>query len=259
MREIGKWAAITLWLIVALLIGYTLGGQRPSGDQLDILHPLAFGVRGGEPAIVGCSERIVEVPFVHRNLPYPFRGRVLDVGYRESQVIYELSSLGFESWGIDIRPPLVKFSGVEHVVGDICQYPFPAGHFDVVISLSTIEHIGLLGYGNLNYDPEGDLHALQGIHRALKPNGRLILTVPFGKRGQTVSSRFYDHESLLALLARARFEVETEDYWHQQGMRWMPTSWEVAEQTDSLTTNVTRAVACIRARPTSSPADPPRA
>jgi SAM-dependent methyltransferase len=257
MRETAKWAAVALWLTVAFLLGRTLTDQSPRGEQLDIRHPLGFAVKGGQPVIVRCSERIVEGPFVHRNLPYPFRGRVLDVGYRGSQLIYELASLGFETWGIDIRPPLVKFPHVEYVIGDICRYPFPAAYFDVVISLSTIEHIGLQGYGNVDPDPEGDLHALQAMHRALNPNGRLLLTVPFGKPGRTITSRFYDHPSLLALLAGAGFEVETEDYWYQPEMQWIPASREVAEQMDSLTTNITRAVACVRAKPRSNTAIAP--
>jgi len=252
MREIAKWAAVVLWLTVAFLLGHTLRVQSPSGQQLDILHPLTFAQREGQPVIVRCTERIVEAPFVHRNLPYPFRGRVLDVGYRGSPLIYELASLGFETWGIDIRPPLVKFPDVEYVIGDICRYQFPPAYFDVVISLSTIEHIGLRGYGNVDYNPEGDLHALQAMHRALNPSGRLILTVPFGRPGETLTSRYYDHQSLLALLAGAGFEVETEDYWHQPEIQWVPTSREVAEQTDSLTANLTRAVACIRAKPVST-------
>lgn len=154
----------------------------PSEGQLDLIHPLTFGRKDGRPAVVGCSERIVEVPFVHRHLPYPFRGRLLDVGYLESEMIYQAASLGFDTWGIDIRPPTAEFPGVHYVQGDVIQHAFEPGSFNVVIGLSTVEHIGLHAYGNTALDPEGDLHALQAIHRALKPTGRLILTVPFGAR-----------------------------------------------------------------------------
>lgn len=245
MRFRSKPSALTV--LVVLSLG-RVGFPQQASDQGDLIYPLSFGIKDGHPAVTGCSERIVEVPFVHRNLPYPFRGRLLDVGYRESEIIYEAASLGFETWGIDIRPPLAKYPGVRYVEGDVIKYPFQAGFFDVVIALSTVEHIGLMAYGNAAKDPEGDLHALQAIHRILKPNGRLIMTVPFGKRGGKDWYRVYDHPALQTLLSRSGFAAETEDYWSKDGVRWLPTPWHKAEQIDSVTHHV-NAVACVLARP----------
>ncbi len=221
----------------------------PSEDQLDIIHPLAFGQKDGKPVVIGCSERIVEVPYVLRHLPYPFRGRLLDVGYLESEIIYQTASLGFDTWGIDIRPTAAEFPGVHYVQGDVIKYPFEASSFDVVIALSTVEHIGLHAYGNLEADPEGDLHALQAIRRILKPGGRLLLTVPFGRRGSAEWYRVYDHDALQGLLKGAGFRAVAEDYWTKQGaVSWVPTPWKEAEQVDSISHHV-MAVACLVARP----------
>lgn len=221
----------------------------PASSQLDLIHPLTFGRKDGRAAVVGCSERIVEVPFVHRHLPYPFRGRLLDVGYLESEVIYQAASLGFDTWGIDIRPPAAEFPGVHYIQGDVIQYAFEPRSFDVVIGLSTVEHIGLHAYGNTAADPQGDLHALQAIHRALKPTGRLILTVPFGRRGAADWERIYDHASLLARLRAAAFSLQTEEYWTKEGdVRWVPTPWREAERVDSVSHGAL-AVACVVARP----------
>ena len=253
-----KWGAAALCLLAALALGYRAGRrQRSAANDLEheINYPLTLGFVAGKPAVVRCSERIIEVPFVHRNLPYPFRGRVLDVGCRESEVIFQLASLGYEAWGIDIRPALVSFPGVHYVEDDVCRHPFPSGYFDVAISLSTVEHIGLGGYGNAKPDEQGDLHALQAVHRALNPGGRLILTVPFGKRGDTGWYRVYDHQRLEDLLARSGFKTETEDYWRAQGIGWTPTTWTEAEQADSQSDETARGVACILARPLPSAAD----
>jgi SAM-dependent methyltransferase len=234
--------------------------EVPSGaqDQLDILHPLTFGEKNGRRVVVGCTERIVEIPFVHRHLPYPFRGRVLDVGYLESEMIYQLASLGFETWGIDIRPPAAEFPGIHFVQGDVVKYPFEADSFDAVVALSTVEHIGLHAYGNVDVDPQGDLHALRAIHRALKPSGRLILTVPFGQRGTAEWERIYDHRALVVLLRESGFRIETEEYWIKQGdVQWVPTPWKVAEQVDSVTKGA-MAVAGVVARLVSAPSAPLR-
>lgn len=251
MREIAKFTAIGLWLLEALFLGYLWGAGKLGRNSSDLInYALWITEVDGHPAIRRCSERIVEVPFVHRNLPYPFRGRVLDVGYLESEVTFQLASLGFETWGIDIRPQVLKFPGIHAVQGDVRQYPFPDAYFDTVIVLSTVEHIGLKAYENKSYDPEGDVHALQAVHRVMSPDGRLLLTVPFGRHGKTGWYRVYDHDALLSLLTRARFKIETEDYWSAKGIQWVPGSWAEVEQVDSLSGEVARGVACIRARPT---------
>ncbi|MGH9400998.1 MAG: glycosyltransferase [Terriglobia bacterium] len=226
--------------------------QPPSPFQntaglIDLNHAYLYSFKDGRPALAMCNERIVEIPFVHRHLPYPFEGRVLDVGSRESQMAFELSCLGFESWALDIREVRAAFPGVKHLRADIRSTPFESKSFDVVIALSTLEHIGLVAYGNVDYDEEGDVHALEEIHRILKPEKKLLLTVPFGVRGKADAYRVYDHDALLGWLAQCGFEVEKEDYWRQSGLPWSPAHWSEAEMTDSLA-NGAKAVACIVAR-----------
>ncbi len=255
MSGVRKWLALLLWMVVAFLLGLSVSIQKrsypfdPRSDQLDLNHPLRFAMIGGKPAMTFCSSRIVEVPFVHRNLPYPFHGRVLDVGYRESQIIYELASLGFETWGIDIRPPLPEFPSVKYIKGDVRTYSLPQGYFDIVIGLSTIEHIGMRAYGDPGSDTEGDRHAMRAMRDALSPHGQLILTVPFGKRGATKWYRVYDHAALQSLLIESGFTAETAEFWRQKGLQWAPVSWKEAEQADSITGEEPRGVACVVARP----------
>jgi SAM-dependent methyltransferase len=239
-------------LLIAAILCFMPGcgptAQKPAAAQpsekaspqaqkpFDVLHPLTFGEKNGRLAVVDCTERIVEIPFMHRHLPNPFRGRVLDVGYLESEGIFQVASLGFDTWGIDIRPPAVAFPGVHFIQGDVIQYPFEPHSFDVVTAISTVEHIGLHAYGNVEADPQGDLHALQAVQHALKPSGRLILTVPFGKLGMAEWYRVYDHKALLALLQDSGFRIEAADYWIKRGdVSWVPTPWKEAEKVDSVT------------------------
>ena len=247
-------------VLTALLVGCQRGTNQsvqspppaksppPAPSQLDLNHPLAFGSKDGRPVVTMCTERIVEIPFVHHYLPHPFRGRLLDVGYRESEIVFEASSLGFETWGIDIRPPAVEFPGIHYVQGDITQYAFEPHSFDVVIGLSTFEHIGLFAYGNTAKDPDGDLHAVQAVHRILKPGGRFLLTVPFGQHGAAEWYRVYDHAALLGLLRGGKFRPEVESYWtKKETMQWVPTPWKEAERIDSVSS--VKGVACVVARP----------
>ena len=51
--------------------------------------------------------------------------------------------------------------------------------YDVIVSFSSIEHSGLGRYGD-PLDPEGDIKAMEDIHKNLKENGLLILGIPVG-------------------------------------------------------------------------------
>ncbi len=51
--------------------------------------------------------------------------------------------------------------------------------FDVVVSISSIEHDGLGRYGD-PINPHGDLQAMEQFKELLKPGGHLILAVPIG-------------------------------------------------------------------------------
>eukprot|EP00290_Baffinella_frigidus_P050634 CAMPEP_0180407054 /NCGR_PEP_ID=MMETSP0989-20121125/41511_1 /TAXON_ID=697907 /ORGANISM="non described non described, Strain CCMP2293" /LENGTH=272 /DNA_ID=CAMNT_0022410845 /DNA_START=46 /DNA_END=865 /DNA_ORIENTATION=+ len=53
------------------------------------------------------------------------------------------------------------------------------GEFDVVLSISSVEHDGLGRYGD-PIDPDGDLKAMEKLRRMTKPGGRLFLAVPVG-------------------------------------------------------------------------------
>lgn len=214
---------------------------------VDLNLPYLLTLKDGRPELALCNERIVEIPFVHRHLPYPFQGKILDVGSRESQISFELSSLGFDIWALDFREAYVRFPGVNHLRADIRSTSFENHFFEVVIALSTLEHIGLMAYGDADFDAEGDFRALEEIHRVLKPGGKLLLTVPFGVRGKAKTYRVYDHAALVAWLAGCGFEIETENYWRQNGMKWQPVSWQEAEKTNSLTQGA-KGVACIVAR-----------
>lgn len=56
---------------------------------------------------------------------------------------------------------------------DARSLQFPAGHFDVVYSMSVIEHIE---------GESGDSQAVRELLRVLKPGGLLVVSVPFGSQ-----------------------------------------------------------------------------
>jgi SAM-dependent methyltransferase len=104
------------------------------------------------------------------------------------------------------------------VQGDICDSGLSAQSFDGIISLSTIEHIGLGAYG----DSKSDLlsTAIAQIHRLLKPNGKFFMTAPYGISTVTELHRVFDSESLRTLLSA--FEIEKLEFGRKiNGKTWM--------------------------------------
>lgn len=168
--------------------------------------PIAVELRQNQPVVVSISERILEHLFVHTRLPAP-PARVLDLGCAESVNPIELASFGYQVLGVDLRDLPVPHPSFTMIQADMGHLPFPDDAFDVVVSLSTIEHVGLDWYAP---SPNGttDHGAAEEIRRVLRPGGRLILTVPFGQAATTPVQRVYDLAMLDRLLGSFK-RVET--------------------------------------------------
>ena len=166
---------------------------------------------------VSINERIVEHPWVFMNIGI-HQGRILDVGCCWSALPIHLASLGFEVWGIDIATYGLIHSNFKFVQEDICQTTLADEFFDRVLAISTLEHIGLGHYG----DPLGqgkDRLAIKEIYRVLKPEGKLMISVPFGKPLVTSGFRVYDLKGLEHLIQP--FRVEKKSWFVQRGGNWL--------------------------------------
>lgn len=103
---------------------------------------------------------------------------------------------------------------------------FPPESFDWVVSISTIEHIGLGHYRFGNdadpLDPEGDTIAIANAMRWLKPGGWLLFDVPYDPSGYDVPStkyRVYDDGAIFLRLwveglARAKARARWRGTWY---------------------------------------------
>ena len=187
------------------------------------------------------STRVVEYPWVLRNLPP--EGKILDVGSTGSQLPVMLACLGYHVWTIDVRD--YEYAGLRDnlhsVVGDIRRTSFPDRFFDVVIAVSTVEHVGLGRYGD-PIDVEGDRNAMKEIKRITASDGILLITVPFGKRSVTPIHRVYDEETLSSLLEG--FGIQSVEYFLRK-ISWIRATKEQVIQVESSIKE--KAIACVRA------------
>ena len=188
------------------------------------------------------STRVVEYPWVLRNLPP--EGKILDVGSTGSQLPVMLACLGYHVWTIDVRD--YEYAGLRDnlhsVVGDIRRTSFPDRFFDVVIAVSTVEHVGLGRYGD-PIDVEGDRNAIKEVKRVMTSDGILLITVPFGKRFTTSLHRVYDEETLLLLLEG--FDIQSIEYFLSTNRLWVRASKEQVKEVDSSVKE--GAIACVKA------------
>ena len=128
------------------------------------------------------DERALEIPWCLAR--YDGERRVLDVGYAFAEVAYlaGLVSLGAaELVGVDLAHAEVP--GLRSVVADVRELPFDDDAFDLVLCVSTLEHVGRdndVYEVDAPRDQDGDETALSELHRVLAPDGRLLVSVPTG-------------------------------------------------------------------------------
>jgi SAM-dependent methyltransferase len=89
-------------------------------------------------------------------------GAALDLGGGDGRFYHALTARAYTYVNLDIAP-----SGPCAVKGDAHDLPFPPGSFDLVISCDSLEHF---------HDP---LTVLKEVERVLKPEGMLVVWVPF--------------------------------------------------------------------------------
>jgi SAM-dependent methyltransferase len=107
-----------------------------------------------------------------RLLP-PAPARCLEAGCGLGTFAQLLHYQGYEAVGVELEPETVRSAreqapGLTIILGNVLNLPFPAGCFDVYLSLGVIEHF-----------EEGPERVLAEAARVLKKDGIAIITVPY--------------------------------------------------------------------------------
>jgi SAM-dependent methyltransferase len=97
--------------------------------------------------------------------------RLLDIGCGTGFNLEAAIAIGLrDPVGLDVSPRALGFCrarGLTRLVqGDAAAPPFADASFDIVLALDLIEHV------------DDDRSALRGLHRVLRPGGRLIVFTP---------------------------------------------------------------------------------
>jgi 2-polyprenyl-3-methyl-5-hydroxy-6-metoxy-1,4-benzoquinol methylase len=169
------------------------------------IHAGAVGIywsaiqAAGWDAVV--SEQVVESPHVLLHLR-PADRRVLDFGGYESLLPLQLASLGHEVTVLDQRRYPLTHPNLAVRTADLydpgLRFDEP---FDTIISVSTIEHLGLGRYGDVTRE-DGDRAGVDRLWSFLRPGGKLLASVPAGKPAVQRGYRVYDEARLYDVFPR---------------------------------------------------------
>ncbi len=175
------------------------------------------------------NERVIEYPYIFQRIRPGVK--VLDIGCVSSRLPIQLASLGHEAHGIDVQNYPFTHQNFHFHKEDIFQWN-PAEKFDSIILLSTIEHFGLGGYGDLVVE-DPDTKAIERIAGWLNHGGQMLVTTPFGKPGQTSKHRIYNRARLKRVFPDDKFIWKDERYFQRIHGDWMPSSEEKLRQIES--------------------------
>lgn len=148
-----------------------------------------------------------EVQFIYgrfsRNLPKA--ARILLVGAKGGRDYFFLKNLGFDVVAVDI--------GLQPDIQDIvvCNVeeplPFDEHSFDAALLGEVLEHL------------RDDVRALENVRRVLKPEGLLMVSIPFYHDAEEGHMRIHSPKSGVRLLQMGGFSVI--DYLERPGIFWL--------------------------------------
>jgi SAM-dependent methyltransferase len=186
-----------------------------------LVYTLYLRLFGGKSSPYQISERIVEYPFaVQAITALPKASRVVIFGCHGDLLTTLLPSLGYQTFGVDIKEFPQRFANFEFRREDIRHTSFEDAVFDATVAISTLEHVGLF-----DNDEHGDASTVREIQRVLKPGGLFVLSVPFASRSVVIPlfERIYDEPRLMGLLDGFTIESMTA-YELVPGSLWTPVA-----------------------------------
>lgn len=224
-----------------LIIGHKMTGQRPWGfgysvHKFDFIRhtiqnkkdyfitqrlPLGYGF--------GFDERVVEYPWVLTKLKSSEK-TILDAGCTLNHYdILTLKELRQRNLYMMTLTQEQKFpwSNLKYFQGDLRDLPFESDFFDGVVSISTLEHIGMDNMFLYTDDPtkkeakpKEHLKAVRELRRVLKTGGTMYLTVPFGRYQDHGWFQVFDGHMIEQMVAEFRPTALEETYFRYSDKHW---------------------------------------
>lgn len=158
--------------------------------------------------------------------------RVLDIGCASGQLVQGFSDLGCDAYGVDVSTNAIANAANKTLklrAGLFEETDYPDAFFDLIVSIETVEHMGLLD------------QFLSRVLQKLKPDGRFVLQVPNDIDGYRARAfrriwwmippmhlRYFTKQSMSAIMARQGFRLLRARTAGQVGDDWgMMLTWRL--------------------------------
>ncbi len=156
------------------------------------------------------DERCVEYPWLFSRLEAN-PARILDAGSAlNHKFLLDNPVWQFKKMHIlTLAPETSCFwdRGISYLFEDLRNIPVRDNFYDMVICISTVEHIGFdnrafTGDGTIGENnPDGFIAAMREMRRVLKSKGQLLLTVPFGRYRNIGTQQVFNKDLLEKTIA----------------------------------------------------------
>jgi SAM-dependent methyltransferase len=184
------------------------------------------------------DERVIEYPWLFSRMPAG-QELLLDAGSVLNHCfLLERHPLKEKRIFIStLAPELRSFNslGVSYVYEDLRDSCFRSEYFDRIVSLSTLEHVGMDNLMLYTQDAskreassDAYLEAVRELKRILKPGGHLYVSVPFGEAKSYGWFQIFDAPKVDALIKE--FAPASVKEFH---FRYLPEGWTVSDRAQS--------------------------
>ena len=195
--------------------------------------------KGGElPAGygIGIDERCIEYPWFFAQIPVSAK-TMLDAGstLNHEAVVHHPALNDKDLHILTLSPEGNCFwkLGISYLFSDLRSIPIRDEYYDVIVSISTLEHVGMdnsAHTGQARYRenrPTDFILALRELWRVLKPRGRLFITLPFGKYEDMGFALQFDSRTLKELLCTVPFRSIEQRFY-----RYSANGWQSSNETE---------------------------
>lgn len=176
--------------------------------EMEFLRRLLFAVNLPEGAedvpqlrrAARLGESIISLPWILRQTVRLKAGATVVVaGCADNLLNLELASLGYKVIGLDERECRDDHPNFKYIEANPAAPPLAEGSVDALVAVSLL---GRASPGALvvPLPDDADMAAMQAWRRILKPDGALIMTIPFGQTSPVATRQLYDSVALDKLL-----------------------------------------------------------
>lgn len=159
------------------------------------------------------GDRSIEYGYVYKHLPRG-QGTAFEFGPAPLTARMSLFAIkqGYSVTAVGLEQIQRQHPNLTFIQGDLLTTEVK-GEFDWILNISTVEHCGLAGrYGVTVSDADADLKAMWILKSLMKPQGKMLLTIPIGLDAVVGHwHRVYGRERLPKLLSG--YEILHQVYW----------------------------------------------